>query len=111
MNPLQAAGLEVAGKTLSQGLEAGAVAAGNQIQGVGNNAEQAKSAVKGLFTAGAIGLSPDEVLARTQGAVINPNLELLFKGPTLRPFNFTFQMGARNEGDSLQIMEILRFFK
>ena len=64
-----------------------------------------------MFTAGAIGLDPNEVLARTQGAVINPNLELLFKGPALRPFNFTFQMGARNEGDSLQIMEILRFFK
>ena len=111
MNPLQAAGLEVAGKTLSQGLEAGMVSAGNQIGGIGANADQAKSAVKGLFTAGAIGLDPNEVLARTQGAVINPNLELLFKGPALRPFNFTFQMGARNEGDSLQIMEILRFFK
>ena len=111
MNPLQAAGLEVAGKALSQGLEAGMVSAGNQIGGIGANADQAKSAVKGLFTAGAIGLDPNEVLARTQGAVINPNLELLFKGPALRPFNFTFQMGARNEGDSLQIMEILRFFK
>ena len=111
MNPLQAAGLEVAGAALSQGLEAGMVSAGNQIQGAGNNAEQAKSALKGLFQAGSVGLDPNEVLARTQGAVINPNLELLFKGPTLRPFNFTFQMGARNEGDSLQIMEILRFFK
>ena len=111
MNPLQAAGLEVAGKALSQGLEAGMVSAGNQIGGIGANADQAKSAVKGLFTAGAIGLDPNEVLARTQGAVINPNLELLFRGPALRPFNFTFQMGARNEGDSLQIMEILRFFK
>ena len=111
MNPLQAAGLEVAGKTLSQGLEAGMVSAGNQIGGIGANADQAKSAVKGLFSAAAVGLDPNEVLARTQGAVINPNLELLFKGPALRPFNFTFQMGARNEGDSLQIMEILRFFK
>ena len=111
MNPLQAAGLEVAGKALSQGLEAGMVSAGNQIKGIGANADQAKSTVKGIFQAGSVGLDPNEVLARTQGAVINPNLELLFKGPALRPFNFTFQMGARNEGDSLQIMEILRFFK
>ena len=111
MNPLQAAGLEVAGKALSQGLEAGMVSAGNQIKGIGANADQAKSTVKGIFQAGSVGLDPNEVLARTQGAVINPNLELLFKGPALRPFNFTFQMGARNEKDSLQIMQILRFFK
>lgn len=111
MNPLQAAGLEVASQTLTSGLEAGARSAGAQISGLGGNAEAAKSALKGLFSAGAVGLDPNEVLARTQGAVINPNLELLFKGPALRPFNFTFQMGARNEGDSLQIMEILRFFK
>lgn len=111
MNPLQAAGLEVASQTLTSGLEAGARSAGAQIEGLGGNTEAAKSALKGLFAAGAVGLDPNEVLARTQGAVINPNLELLFRGPALRPFNFTFQMGARNEGDSLQIMEILRFFK
>ena len=111
MNPLQAFGLEVAGKTLSQGLEAGARSAGAQISGLGENKEAAKSALKGLFAAGAVGLDPNEVLARTQGAVINPNLELLFKGPTLRPFNFTFQMGARNSKESNLIMQILRFFK
>ena len=109
INPLQAAGLQAASTTLSQGFEAGLRDAGAQIGGI--DASAAKSTLKGLFSAGAVGLDPNEVLARTQGAVINPNLELLFKGPALRPFNFTFQMGARNEGDSLQIMEILRFFK
>ena len=111
MNPLQAAGLEVAGAALSRGLQAGTESVANQVKGLGANAEQAKSALKGLFSAGAVGLDPNEVLARTQGAVINPNLELLFKGPTLRPFNFTFQMGARNSDESDEIMEILRFFK
>ena len=85
--------------------------AGAEITGLADSASAAKSTLKGLFSAAAVGLDPNEVLARTQGAVINPNLELLFKGPALRPFNFTFQMGARNENDSLQIMEILRFFK
>ena len=111
MNPLQAAGLEAAGRALSGNLEAGMRSAGDAIKALGSNKEETKSTLKGLFSAGAVGLDPNEVLARTQGAVINPNLELLFKGPALRPFNFTFQMGARNEGDSLQIMEILRFFK
>ena len=113
INPLQAAGLQAASTFLTGGIEAGMRDAGAQIGslGEGTNNEQAKSTLKGLFSAASVSINPDEVLARTQGAVINPNLELLFKGPTLRPFNFTFQMGARNEGDSLQIMEILRFFK
>lgn len=111
INPLQAAGLDVAGATLARGLEAGGGAAVGQLKGLAKSATDAKGLLGGLFAAGAVGLDPNEVLARTQGAVINPNLELLFKGPALRPFNFTFQMGARNEGDSLKIMEILRFFK
>ena len=112
INPLQAAGLDVAGKALAGGLEAGTAAAVKQFTDLGGkNATATKDLLKGVFAAGSVGLDPNEVLARTQGAVINPNLELLFKGPALRPFNFTFQMGARNEGDSLQIMEILRFFK
>ena len=111
MNPLQAAGLEVAGRALAGNLEAGMRSAGDAIKALGSNKEETKSTLKGLFSAGAVGLDPNEVLARTQGAVINPNLELLFKGPALRPFNFTFQMGARNQGDSEQIMQILRFFK
>ena len=112
INPLQAAGLDIAGAALARGLEAGTAAAVKQFTDLGGeNATASKNLLKGVFAAGAVGLDPNEVLARTQGAVINPNLELLFKGPALRPFNFTFQMGARNEGDSLQIMQILRFFK
>ena len=110
-NPAQLAGLDVAGAAIAGGLEKGAAAAGSQITGLAQNASAAKDLLKGIFQAGSVSLDPNEVLARTQGAVINPNLELLFKGPSLRPFNFTFQMGARNEPDSLQIMEILRFFK
>ena len=111
LNPLQAAGLQVASDALTKGLAAGASSASEQIQKVGKTAEQAKQSLAGIIAASAVGISADEVLARTQGAVVNPNLELLFKGPTLRPFNFTFQMGARNEGESDEIMKILRFFK
>ena len=111
MNPLQAAGLEAAGRALSGNLEAGMRSVGDAVSALGANKETTKSTLKGIFQAGSVGLDPNEVLARTQGAVINPNLELLFKGPALRPFNFTFQMGARNSDESDEIMEILRFFK
>ena len=111
INPLQLAGLEVAGEALSKGIGAAGQSASDLIGKLGNTSEQAKKALAGVISAAAVGISADEVLARTQGAVVNPNLELLFKGPSLRPFNFSFQMGARNEQESLEIMRILRFFK
>lgn len=111
LNPLQAAGLQVASDALTSGLAAGASSASAQIKNLGETAGQAKTTLAGIIAAGSVGISADEVLARTQGAVVNPNLELLFKGPSLRPFNFSFQMGARNEQESLEIMRILRFFK
>ena len=113
INPLQLAGLEIAGQALKKG--GGFAAAGGeverQLQQLSGTASQARDALQGVISAAAVGISADEVLARTQGAVVNPNLELLFKGPTLRPFNFTFQMGARNDKESDEIMKILRFFK
>ncbi len=51
------------------------------------------------------------LLARTQGVIQNPNLELLFQKPTLRPFSFQFKLSARNKGEAEQIIKIIRFFK
>ena len=51
------------------------------------------------------------LLARTQGVVVNPNLELLFQKPSLRPFTFTFRMSARNAPEAREIVKIIRFFK
>ena len=51
------------------------------------------------------------LLTRTTGAVLNPNLELLFQGPTLRPFDFVFKLSARSQRESDEIIKIIRFFK
>jgi len=51
------------------------------------------------------------LLTRTQGAVLNPNMELLFQGPTLRPFSFSFKMSARSSAEAKAIIRIIRFFK
>lgn len=45
------------------------------------------------------------------GAILNPNLELVFTGPTLRPFSFTFRMTPREKKESENIKQIIRFFK
>ena len=45
------------------------------------------------------------------GGVINPNVELLFNGPQLRPFSFNFRMIPRTKKESEQIKGIIKFFK
>ena len=71
---------------------------------------EVKTAVAGYIAGEASGAGSG-LLTRITGAVLNPNLELLFGGPTLRPFNFTFKMSARSEDEAKQIIGIIRFFK
>jgi hypothetical protein len=51
------------------------------------------------------------LVSRATGGVLNPNLELLFNGPQLRPFNFTFRLSPREEREATQVRSIIRFFK
>jgi len=71
----------------------------------------AKTAATSVFAAAASGGDNRSILARAEGVIVNPNMELLFDGPTLRPFSFTFKMSARNKGEAKTIIDIIRFFK
>ena len=51
------------------------------------------------------------LLSRATGAVLNPNLEMLFGGPKLRSFGFTFKLSPRDASEASQVRQILRFFK
>lgn len=55
--------------------------------------------------------SINNILARTDNVVLNPNLELLFQGPQLRPFSFTFKLSPRNKGEATEVRKIIRYFK
>ena len=50
-------------------------------------------------------------LIKRQGALINPNVELLFNSPKLREFNFTFNLSPRNPKEAQTIRQIIRTFK
>jgi hypothetical protein len=109
MNAAQAAGVRVA----TAGMTGGGAAAAGEIEGLiktaaGATAELQAAAV-GAFAEAATGVQG--ILARTAGIIINPNLELLFSAPTLRPFNFTFKLASRSETESKTIRSIIRFFK
>jgi hypothetical protein len=51
------------------------------------------------------------LLSRFGGAVLNPNLELLFQGPTLRPFDFNFKLSPRDRNEAETVKQIIRAFK
>lgn len=51
------------------------------------------------------------LLTRTTGAVVNPNLELIFQGPQLRNFAFTFLLSPRNSDEAKIVKKIIRYFK
>ena len=70
-----------------------------------------KTATVNAFAAAASGVEGQQLLARTTGMVMNPNMELLFKGPTLRPFSFKFTLSPRDEDEAKTIVSIIRFFK
>ena len=72
---------------------------------------EVKEARGGFFSAKTLGMDKDELIARTQGRIFNNNLELLFKGPTLRTFNFRFKMSPRDESEIRQVMKIIKAFK
>jgi len=111
LNPIQVAGVGIAMDAFNKSLSDAANTVAGKLGNVSNNSGELKNAVKGYFTAAAVGVPIDQILARTQGQVLNPNLELLFNGPILRPFNFTFKMSARNKEESASIVQIIRFFK
>ena len=55
--------------------------------------------------------STQGLLSRTTGAILNPNLELLFNAPELRDFSYVFRMSARSGPEAQEVKKIIRFFK
>ena len=58
-----------------------------------------------------VNVTADQLLARTTGEILNPNMELLFNGPSLRSFRFSFKMTPRNRDEAIEIKNIIRCFK
>jgi hypothetical protein len=82
----------------------------NQADKLAQNNSEVSTGLGAVF-AGAASGTGGQLLTRTTGAVINPNLELLFSGPSLRTFSFQFKMNARERRESEEIVKIIRFFK
>ncbi len=56
-------------------------------------------------------LTRDAVFARTNGEILNQNVELLFNGVTLRSFKFSFKFTPRGPKEAQQVGLIINTFK
>ena len=85
------------------------------VAGVGGG-DKAADILKKQLTTTAVGMlggniTVDQLMARENGEVFNPNMELLFNGPTLRNFKFSYKMMPRSEQEAEQVRLIIRSFK
>lgn len=89
--------------------------ANNWLSQLENNSE-VRDAVKTYFISQAANVfganvSANSLISRTNGQVLNPNLELLFDGVQLRQFDFSIPFTPRNEQEALQCKGIINTFK
>jgi hypothetical protein len=115
INALEAAAANIAGSTIEGAAEGGSKA----IAGlVGASKKEIKNILGGgiktddvaAYFAGQA-VSNTGVFTRATGKVMNPNLELLFTGPNLRSFAYSYKFTPREGAEAKMIRKIIRFFK
>ena len=79
--------------------------------GVSANKDQLKESLGAAVVEAATGSSGGSLFTRATGNIMNPNMELLFKKPSLRPFEFTFKLSPRSKQEAKQVIGIIRTFK
>ena len=109
MNPIEALGYQLGsslmtdpGKVLNDA---------KNMDGFGEIDENTKRSVMSALAGAAVGKSPGEMVARSTGQVMNPNLEVIFQGVQTRSFGFTFAFSPRNMSEANQVKQIIRLFK
>jgi len=68
-----------------------------------------KNDIASYFAAEAVGNRG--LFTRGSGKILNPNLELLFNGPNLRSFNYTYKFTPREEREAREVRRIIKFLK
>ena len=58
-----------------------------------------------------IGANPNTIIALGSGKILNPNIEVVYQGPTLRSFGFSFTFAPKDSEESKAIKDIIYEFK
>ena len=103
---------EAAKEAFAKGVDGvkGAVGTDASIMDAAKQFTTAKATSAALGVLGG-NVSAGQLLARQTGNIFNPNMELLFNGPTLRSFNFSFKMTPRSPSEAEECKNIIRSFK
>ena len=109
MDPAATAMANIALTGVTQGIGAGVDELQNSVQAAVGSEDTRKALSTAI--AGAASGTGAQLLQRTEGAIINPNMELLFKDPGLRDFNFSYKFTPRSSQEAQTIIKIIRFFK
>ena len=114
VNPLQLIAGKLAMGLIEKGGSLDFEGVKNVFQATGDEIKKAleddntAAAIVGYFAGQAVGAN---VFTRATGIVVNPNLELLFNGPTLRTFNYNFKLTPRDENEAKEVRNIIKSFK
>jgi hypothetical protein len=118
INAIEAGAANITGSTITgaaQGMEqaakgfAGATGkATKEILGGLGEGEEATRKIAAFFAGQAVGKN---VFTRATGQVMNNNLELLFTGPSLRQFAYSFRFTPREETEAKEVRRIIKLFK
>ena len=111
LNPLQMALSNVALKALLGGEQQAGNTAADLFKTAMKDGTNMSTALSTSLVASATQSDGNLLLARTKGKIFNNNLQLLFSGPTLRPFQFQYDLTARDQKESDEIKRIIRMFK
>ena len=106
LNPIEALAYTVGSAAMT-----GDFSALKNTEGFGKIDQSTKDAVMSALAGAAIGKGAGEMVARSTGQVMNPNLEVVFNGVQTRSFGFTFAFSPRNMSEANQVKQIIRTFK
>jgi len=108
INPFQLALANIALDTIGKSVGEGAQTASDLVKSA-LKSDDTKSAL-GTYIAGQAS-GAQNLLTRTTGAIMNPNMELLFTAPNIRNFSFAFTLAPRSREEAKTVIKIIRFFK
>ena len=108
INPMQLALANIALDTIGKSVKEGAQTASDLVKSA-LKSDDTKSAL-GTYIAGQAS-GAQNLLTRTTGAIMNPNMELLFTAPNIRNFSFAFTLAPRSREEAKTVIKIIRFFK
>jgi hypothetical protein len=110
MDPAAAAMANIALTAINDGLGAGFDELSGSVQGAVGVGPEMKKALSTAIAGQASGTGA-QLLQRTEGAIINPNMELLFKDPGMRQFSFSWKLAPRSASEARTVIQLIRFFK